>query len=383
MSAVVLHVVESFGAGVAYALTRYVDSTPELEHHLLKASRRERVSPSELDRFATVSVFPRGLSSIGALRRAIQRVRPDVIHAHSSWAGAIARLGTPRGGPRIVYTPHCFAFERTDVHVGLRALFWAAEWVFAQRTDAVLACSSREAELGRTLGVSTVVHVPNVADIDSLLPAAMANRGSEASLTEAPSGPAASSPRSAADGVVMVGRLAPQKDPDFFIEVARLVWETRPNTRFTWIGDGDVERRQRLESAGITVTGWLDHSATAVALAEASVYVHSAAWEGFPISLLEAHAAGLAVVARRISALRDLPAESLANAPRQLAMIVVARLDAREVDWGRHYRAMSVALGENTAAVQRSRLLESYAVGPRYSRSRAPTLVAPKLGAEY
>ena len=42
------------------------------------------------------------------IRRLVRQRRPAIIHAHSSKAGALVRLGRLLGGPPVIYTPHCY-----------------------------------------------------------------------------------------------------------------------------------------------------------------------------------------------------------------------------------------------------------------------------------
>ena len=51
---VVLHVVESWGAGVRAAVLQFVASTPEVEHHLLRGVRRSEFSTDDESGFASV-----------------------------------------------------------------------------------------------------------------------------------------------------------------------------------------------------------------------------------------------------------------------------------------------------------------------------------------
>ncbi|HEX2324361.1 MAG TPA: glycosyltransferase, partial [Chloroflexota bacterium] len=70
--------------------------------------------------------------AVGALGDLIRRGGFDVVHAHSSIAGAVARpaarLASRRAGmrPRTVYTPHGFAFL-TPGSIARRRLFLIAE----------------------------------------------------------------------------------------------------------------------------------------------------------------------------------------------------------------------------------------------------------------
>jgi len=67
----------------------------------------------------------------------------------------------------------------------------------------------------------------------------------------------------------------------------------------TWIGEGDQQARQLLSAARVTVTGWVDREAVAHVMRQHDVYLHCAAWEGFPVTLLEAFAAGCTPVIRQ------------------------------------------------------------------------------------
>ena len=78
---------------------------------------------------------------------------------------------------------------------------------------------------------------------------------------------------------------------------------------------------------------WLPRQAALDRLATADVYVHTAAWEGCPVSVLEAAALDLPIVARRIPALEALGVPTLCDTPE--AMVAAARTllgrPAREV----------------------------------------------------
>ena len=58
------------------------------------------------------SIAPRGdLRALGRFARIVSRVRPDLIHAHSSKAGAIARWASCCIRVPVLYTPHGYAFN--------------------------------------------------------------------------------------------------------------------------------------------------------------------------------------------------------------------------------------------------------------------------------
>lgn len=317
----VVHVVEAYGGGAAAAVADYVESRPDLQHDLVYADRPDaRVLPRSTSIFAS----QRQLSA-GHLRWVVQLTklmrstpRGTVFHAHSSMAGAYLRLVTMgvRGRPT-VYTPHCYAFERRDKNRAVVMAFYLIEKMLAWWSPAtvVAACSPRELSLARRLrrGVSGVV-VPNIAP-------------SEIGWHPLRR-PPASRPV-----VVGAGRLSPQKDPSYFVSCVTALRDAGVDVDARWLGDGDEQMRADLDEVGVEVSGWLDRAEFTARLGKADVYVHTGAWEGFPITVLEAVTAGVPTLVRSIPSMQryhfPLPLDSAGD--------IVGALDALQTDgtWGR------------------------------------------------
>ncbi|MCU1473167.1 MAG: gtf1 [Amnibacterium sp.] len=336
-----LHVIESFGGGSANAMQEFVDAVPECSHHLLRAHREGEFHDEELsDRFASVASLPDGTAArIRAVRRRIADLRPDVVHAHSSLAGLYVRLAIrATARTRIVYSPHCFAFVRRDLPPLTRIAIAATEYALAANTTAIAACSRSERTLAsRMPGGRRARFVPNT-------PRAVAPAGAPAH----------------AAAVVSTGRLGPQKDPAAFADVVTAVRAAGPDVTAEWIGDGDPALRGLLERRGVSVSGWIPTTDVAERLAAASVYVHTAAWEGFPLAVLEAVAAGVPVVARGIPAFQGMPGEWLFDEPGAAADLIRAALQRPAENVG----AWRKALAGDTAEAQRAALLRLYRVRP-------------------
>ena len=195
---VVLHVVESWGAGVRAAVLQFVVRDP-----------RARASPAA--RHPPVGVHGRGRGRIRERRRAAGRCRGGTGRDPSRRRGRRARRraralrptpGSTCGPPcapvpdrRLVYSPHCFAFERRDLSPVIRMLVRAAERVLARNTDTFAACSPAEARAAvqavAASAAPAVIHVPNVARVPAL--AMLEHRDP--------------------NRVVTVGRIGAQKDP--------------------------------------------------------------------------------------------------------------------------------------------------------------------------
>ncbi len=279
----VLHVTECYAGGVSRAIESVVALADQSEHHLLW-SGDER--PSAQTPYASVHALPKNLlGAVAAVHRTIRLVRPDVVHAHSSWAGVFTRV-TPLAVP-VIYEPHCYKFDDEHQAGLLRQAYRLAERALAPRSISTVVLSPHEGKLARDLNPRAAIHfLPNVA---SAAPNAQhAAVGFETDRT-----------------VTMVGRLGKQKDPLFFAEVAQRTVELT-DARFRWIGDGEARDRRLLENAGVVVTGWLQAEELAAELATPSLYFHSARYEGFPLSVLDAAAFEHPVAARAIPAFEGL-----------------------------------------------------------------------------
>lgn len=254
------------GGGTDAILQGYPKAMPGVEHRfLLRPGVPVPLGPDGTP--CPAEVLPlsvRGTTS--SVRAAVARHEPDVVHAHSSWAGAVVRSVTRR--TPVVYTPHCYATERTLQPRLVAAGVHASERLLSGRTAAVLAVAPREAELARRLGVRGEIEVAYQCFEDRAIPPAHPRRRDGPVLD-----------------VVSCGRIEPQKDPAALAAVAAAA--PTPSA-FTWIGSGDADLVHALTDAGVTVTGWLDPIATAERIARADALVHTARWEGFPLVVFEA-----------------------------------------------------------------------------------------------
>ena len=282
----VLHVTEAMGGGITTAILAMTDATGEVEHHLLARERGQHDVGVDLDEhFTSVAAMPRDPArAVSAVRSAVRRLRPDLLHAHSSIAGVVTRVaGTD---VPVVYSPHCFAFERRDVSALRRRLFRTVERTLAPRTDLFLAVAPHELDLAADIGHQRLAFVPNRADVTRAI---SVRRGS---------GPLR---------IAGVGRVSEQKDWRYFARLRRYVrTHVDASTTWTWIGGGEPEHEEQLRDAGIEVTGWIPRSDLLDELARHDVYVHTAAWEAAPISILEAASLGLPMAVRSIPALDSL-----------------------------------------------------------------------------
>jgi glycosyltransferase involved in cell wall biosynthesis len=335
--------VEAYGGGVAAVLTDYVASLPDVEHVVLAYRRPGSQIGNGLHGRADLVDLPSGkLAQLMAVRRTVKRLRPDVIHAHSSYAGGYVRAACRRGDARVVYSPHCYAFQRRDVPGIVRAGYWLMEAGLSFRTDAVAAVGAWEQVLAHRLPRPTeVVFVPHHVQLPADLVAS----------AEADGGP-----------VVAVGRIRPQKDPAFFAAAARDARLLGGNREWRWVGGGDEDLERLLRDSGVTVTGWQPRERVLRELANAHAYVHTAAWEGNPVTVLEAASVGLPIVARDIPPVRHAGVDRLAATPIDMAQQVLALDDLDR--WRSAMKESAEFVSRTAATSQGAALRRLYGLPP-------------------
>jgi glycosyltransferase involved in cell wall biosynthesis len=215
----------------------------------------------------------------------IREQRPDAIHAHSSFAGAAARVAAHRCGVPAVYTVHGFGFKPQARPV-VREMAWLGEALLAPWTDRMICVSKHEAELAARL--------PFPPKSVSVIPNGL------------PDVPWRAQPQAQPASVAMVARLAPPKRADLLLDALALMPD-RPATHI--LGDGPM--REQLEAkaralglAQVELAGDVDD--VPQRLAQHGIFVLLSDHEGMPISIIEAMRAGLAIVASRLPGIGEM-----------------------------------------------------------------------------
>lgn len=334
----VLHVSEALGGGITSSILAMVEATPQLDHHLLARPRAGHDTGADVAAaFGSVALLPPDpVRAVLAVRRQARDLFPDIVHAHSSIAGAVVRMAGLHG-PGIVYSPHCFAFERRDLSRLQRLAYAGVERALAPRTNVLLAVAPNEIDLAVELGHDEVCYAPN--------------RGAEASgETVRHRDPL---------HIVSVGRLCRQKDWRYFLHVKRYA-ETQLglNATWEWLGGGDPEAERCLTEAGVQVSGWIERRDLLRRMTRAQAYLHTAAWEGAPISILEAASLGLPLALRAIPPLDSLGLPGRCDSVAELAHRIKTLQDPQR--WHAAQRQSLALAAAHSRDEQGRRLLEAY-----------------------
>lgn len=157
--------------GLSIHLVCATSRDPAFRNALLELSR-SGLEVDELDMWRELHPL-RDSAAVIRLRRIIRDARPDVLHLHSSKAGALGRgavIGLGRRSPAVVYTPHAYAFL-TQAGIFKRWGYWCVERVLLHWTDCVVSVSQSEGRVASQLGAKgRVVIIPNGIDATRIYP---------------------------------------------------------------------------------------------------------------------------------------------------------------------------------------------------------------------
>lgn len=303
----ILHVAQAAGGVDRYIrmLLKYLDK--EKFENILVCSQdfHEEDYRDLVDSFEQVemtrAIGGSDLKAIKEIRALIKKYNPDIVYAHSSKAGAIARVADIGLKNCCVYNPHGWAFNMR-CSAKKKAMYTAIEKVAAPFCDRIICISDAEKQsaLDKKICRENKLQVIfNGVDIESYENGVCgAIKRKDLNIPEN------------AFVVGMVGRMSPQKAPDVFVKMAKKVKDEVPNAHFIIVGNGKLEDeiRKYAEDNGISdnlhITGWVDNPMSYVELFDVACLLSR--WEGFGLALPEYMMAGKPIVASRVDAIPNI-----------------------------------------------------------------------------
>jgi len=250
-----------------------------------------------------------GLIALFKLYRLMRREKPDIVHTHTATAGLLGRLAARLAGvPVILHTFHGHVLHGYFGPLRSKALV-LMERILARLSDRIVTVSEGQRRELAGYGIAPlqkITVVPLGFELEALL-ACESHRGElrhELGLAD--------------EGcryklVGIVARLVPIKNHRLFLRAAQVVAEAVPQTRFLVVGDGEL--REELEAyvrdlgldGSVLFTGWRRDLPRVYA--DLDVVALTSINEGTPVSLIEALAAGVPVVATAVGGVPDVVAD--------------------------------------------------------------------------
>lgn len=230
-------------------------------------------------------------------KRVINKIKPDIVHCHSTKAGFYGRIAAKElKVKKIYYTPHAYYFQNNYKSKVLRSFYIGAELILSRHfTTKTFNVSKGErdvalhSKLDKPEKFSVIYNgIPEIPEI---------SLQSKDSIRKE---------LFIKDSDVVVGvtaRLNEQKDPLTFAKIAEKIISKYKNVHFIYIGDGPlfepiqefIKKKNLVDK--FHLLGFREDANLIVSSFD--IYLLTSLYEGLPYSVIEALRAGVPVIATR------------------------------------------------------------------------------------
>lgn len=317
----VLRIINRFNIGGptynATFLTRYLDGyetklvggLPEAgESDSLYILEKYDVEPVLIEEMVRKPSLSSDQKAYRRLKKIIKEYKPDIVHTHASKAGALGRKAAYACKvPVVVHTFHGHVFHSYFGRFKTR-LFKTIERSLAKKADAIIAISEIQkqelTEKHRICSPDKVRVIPLGFDLLPFHEKRKEHREEKRKSLGLKDGEIA---------IAIVGRLAPIKNHDFFLDVmSDVLVKTEKTVKVFIVGDGSereqIERKvkeiNKIHNNSIVLTSWV--SDIGAFNAGMDIICLTSNNEGTPVSLIEAQAAKIPVVTTDVGGVRDI-----------------------------------------------------------------------------
>ena len=228
-----------------------------------------------------------------SLHRVFREFRPDVVHTHMAVQRYVFPVMLRHRAVVAIHTMHNLAEHETDAFGR-----WVHKFAFRNRVLPIGISQEVSASVKRMYGLECKAVIPNCIPVETYRhkPEERVRWREENGLS--------------ADAVVFtcVGRLEPQKNPLLLLQAFAELKDSHAHLVLS--GEGSL--RERLQTYAqahklcdrVHLIGKQDNVPSV--LAASDVFVLSSNWEGNPLAVMEAMAAGLPVIATRVGGVPEL-----------------------------------------------------------------------------
>lgn len=300
----VLHVIDSLHLGGAQEVvlnlatcgsTRFAHEVATMHGHGIYWDRL-RESGVKVHSLSPHKLVPLYLATLPALLLAN---RPDILHCHLIPSNIIAKpLGALLQVPLIINHDHTNDPQR--IHNKFVLALDRSTNHFAHHIIAVAAACRDFLIRHESIPLEKITLIPNAIDLRRFTPGGVDRAAARLHLGLPPSAPV----------ITGVGRLNPQKNFSLFLDIAAAVATEIPEARFLLAGEGPEGQLLRDHAARLGITdrvvfaGYIPD--TRMVYAAADILVMPSRFEGLPMTLLEAMAMRLPVVASNLDGIAEV-----------------------------------------------------------------------------
>lgn len=248
------------------------------------------------------------------IKQIIQEFKPHIVHTHAAKAGAIGRKAAKDCGvPIIIHTFHGHVFHSYFGKIKTW-IYKMVERNLAKKSTGIIAISDlQKKELSEDFSICKKDKI-KVIPLGFDLLRFQNNLANKRALTR--------SKYQISDNevaIAIVGRLAPIKNHDFFLDVIEGVLNRQLNQKFRVFIVGDGETKSQIEARinsihehfqtnVIEMTSWIKDIPTFNAGMD--MICLTSKNEGTPVSLIEAQASGVPVITTNVGGVKDIIAQN-------------------------------------------------------------------------
>lgn len=272
--------------------------------HILKEYGIKPIVLPEMSRAINISQEYRAYKKI---KKILKEIQPDIVHTHASKAGLLGRMAAfSLRIPVVVHTFHGHVFHS---YFGKfkTTFFKQIERYLAKKSTGIIAISALQkhelADVHKIVNQEKIKVIPLGFDLQKFQEGRIEKREAVRAQYKLSDDEVA---------ITIIGRLAPIKDHDYFLNVIEEVLKQTPQEIKVFIvGDGSEknhieDRVNKLNEAypnRIMMTSWILDIATFIQGMD--IVCLTSKNEGTPVSLIEAQAAGIPVISTDVGGVRD------------------------------------------------------------------------------
>mgnify|MGYP001277030663 CR=1 FL=1 len=272
--------------------------------HILKEYGIKPIVLPEMSRAINISQEYRAYKKI---KKILKEIQPDIVHTHASKAGFLGRMAAfSLRIPVVVHTFHGHVFHS---YFGKfkTTFFKQIERYLAKKSTGIIAISALQkhelADVHKIVNQEKIKVIPLGFDLQKFQEGRIEKREAVRAQYKLSDDEVA---------ITIIGRLAPIKDHDYFLNVIEEVLKQTPQEIKVFIvGDGSEknhieDRVNKLNEAypnRIMMTSWILDIATFIQGMD--IVCLTSKNEGTPVSLIEAQAAGVPVISTDVGGVRD------------------------------------------------------------------------------
>ena len=251
--------------------------------------------------FARNPLDPSNLAAFKELKEIIEKGEYTIIHCHTPVGAMITRLaaGSARKkDSKVFYTAHGFHFYKGAPLINW-LLYYPAERILARKTDVLITINKEDYEKAKSFKAGHVEYIPGVGVDIKAFADTKVDREQKRRELDIPE-----------DDVLLLSVGELNKNKNHEIVIRSLAKMQADNVHYMIAGSGPLEDylKSLSESLGIKdrvrLLGYRNDVAELYKAAD--IFVFPSIREGLPISVIEAMAAGLPVVAAKIRGVMDL-----------------------------------------------------------------------------